>query len=121
MELMSVVKAKPVELMNMNISTGNELMSLLNDKKKKKSVGKLVIEEGCGNKLKIDLKICGFENLKKLKVKKNSLQNLNSLIISNNDALERIEIDDGEDYVTMNQTYCAPFEKVNSLTLSSIF
>ena len=45
-----VVKPKPVELMRMSISTGNELMSLLNDQKKK-SVSKLEIEEGCGNEL----------------------------------------------------------------------
>ena len=83
-----VVEPKPVELIKMNISTGDELMSLLNDEEKKKNVGELVIEEGCGNELKIDLKICGFENLKKLIVKKNSLQNLNSLVISNNSELE---------------------------------
>ena len=79
----------------MNISTGNELMSLLNDEEKKKSVSELVIEEGCGNELKIDLKICGFESLKKLIVKNNSLQNLNSLVISNNSELESIETEDG--------------------------
>ena len=84
----------------MNISTGDELMSLLNDEEKKKNVGELVIEERCGNELKIDLKICGFDNLKKLIVKKNSLQNLTSLIISNNSELESMEIEDGQTYET---------------------
>ena len=116
-----VVKPKPVELIKMNISTGDELMSLLNDEEKKKNVGELVIEEGCGNELKIDLDICGFENLKKLIVKKNSLKNLNSLVISNNDELEIIEIEDGQPYDRENQTYYAPFEKVKSVEISSIF
>ena len=83
-----VVESKPIELMTMSISTGDELMSLLNDSERRMNVNELVIEEGCGNELKIDLKICGFENLKKLIVKKNSLQNLNSLVISNNSELE---------------------------------
>ena len=97
-------------------------MSLLNDEKKKKNVSELVIEEGCGNELKEDLKICGFENLKKLIVKKNSLKNLNSLVISNNDELESIVTEDGKrDWNSYQITCYAPFENVKSLTLSSIF
>ena len=84
-----------VKLVRISISTGDELMSLLNDEEKRLSVNELVIEEGCGNELKEDLKICGFENLKKLIVKKNSLMNLNSLNISNNSELESIETEDG--------------------------
>ena len=95
-------------------------MSLLYDEEKKKNVGELVIEEGCGNELKIDLKICGFENLKKLIVKKNSLKNLNSLVISNNSELESIETEDGK-WDSKNETYHAPFENVKSVEISSIF
>ena len=104
----------------MSISKGNKLMSLLNDEEKE-SVSELVIEEGCGNDLKIDLKICGFENLKKLIVKKNSLQNLNSLVISNNSELESIVIEDGPDWDDENETWYAPFEKVKSVEITSIF
>ena len=104
----------------MNISTGDELISLLNDEEKRLSVNELVIEEGCGNELKIDLKICGFENLKKLIVKENSLQNLNSLVISNNEELESIVTEDGE-WDEENETWYAPFENVKSVEISSIF
>ena len=80
-----------VKLVRISISTGDELMSLLNDEEKRLSVSELVIEERCGNELKIDLKICGFENLKKLIVKKNSLMKLISLTIENDPSLEIIE------------------------------
>ena len=69
------IEPKPVELISLNISTGNELMSLLNDEEKKKNVSEIVIEEECGNESKSALKICGFENLEKLIVKKKSLMN----------------------------------------------
>ena len=107
-----VVKPKPVELMKMSVSTGGELMRLMNDEEKK-NVSELVIEEGCGNELKEDMKICGFDYLKKLIVKKNSWQNLNSLVISNNDELEIIEIEDG-DYKT------GAFYNVKIVEISSI-
>ena len=84
-------------------------------------MSELVIEEGCGNELKIDLKICGFDNLKKLIVKKNSLQNLNSLVISNNSELERIEIEDGDGgyYDESKNTGFGYY--VKSVKISSIF
>ena len=115
-----VVKPKPVELMKMSVSKGNKLMRLMNDEEKK-NVSELVIEEGCGNELKIDLKICGFDNLKKLIVKKNSLQNLNSLVISNNSELESIETEDGSSWDEKNESFYAPFENVKSVEISSIF
>ena len=117
-----VVEPKPVELIKMNISTGNELMSLLFDEEKKKNVGELVIEEGCGNELKIDLKICGFENLKKLIVKKNSLKNLNSLVISNNSELESIVTEDGDGGWSGNDSRnTGAFYYVKSVEITSIF
>ena len=80
-----VIKPKPVALMKMNISKGDELTSLLNNSERRVKVGELVIGEGCGNELEIDLKICGLEDLRKLIVKKNSVKNLTSLVILNND------------------------------------
>ena len=73
------------------------------------------------NELKIDLKICGFESLKKLIVKKNSLQNLNSLVISNNSKLESIVTENGENWDEENETCYAPFENVKTVEISSIF
>ena len=73
------------------------------------------------NELKEDLKICGFYHLKHLTVQKNSLKNLNSLVISNDSELEIIEIEDGEPYDIENQTYYAPFENVKTVEISSIF
>ena len=121
MELMSVIKPKSIELMKMNISTGDKLINLLIDSEGKMNVSELVIGEGCGNELGIDLKICGLDHLKKLIVKKNSLKNLDSLIISKNYELESIEIEDGLGWDSENQTYYAPFENVNSVEISSIF
>ena len=110
-----------VKLVRISISTGDELISLLNDEEKKKNVSELVIEKGCGNELKIDLKICGFENLKKLIVKKNSLKNLNSLVISNNSELESIVTEDGSCWDKENETWYARFENVKSVEITSIF
>ena len=116
-----VIKTKPVVLMKMNISKGDELTSLLNNSERRVKVGELVIGEGCGNELEIDLKICGLDHLKKLIVKKNSLKNLGSLIISKNYELESIEIEDGQLYDSKNETYYAPFENVKIVEISSIF
>ena len=98
--------------------TGNELMDLLKDEEKKRSVSELVIEEGCGNELKEDLKISGFDYLKKLVVKKNSLQNLNSLVISENDELESIETENGE-YSDDSRNTAACY-RVKSVVITSI-
>ena len=114
MEYMSIVESKPIKLIKMIISSGNELVSLLNDEEKKKKVSELVIKKGCGNELKVNLKICDFENLKKLIVQKNSLKYLKSLVISNDSELESIEIEDG-DYET------GAFYNVKSIEISSIF
>ena len=116
-----VVKPKPAELIKMNISTGNELMSLLNDEENKENVSELVIEEDCGNELIDELKIYGFDHLKKLIVKKNSLKYVNSLVISNNSELESMVIEHGQNKDSENNTWYSPFENVKSVTLSSIF
>ena len=55
----------------------------------------LEIGENCCNELKY-FKLIGFDRLKRLIIHKNSLKNLNSLVISNNKELKIIEIEDGE-------------------------
>ena len=56
----------------------------------------LEIGENCLNEVKDDLVIEDYPNLEHIFVKKNSLMNLNSLKICNNDKLKTIEIEDGE-------------------------
>ena len=72
--------------------------------------------------MKEDLEISGFNNLEKIIVKKNSLQNLNSLKISNNEKLETIEIEDGE-IKEENDEYCSSgaFSNVKNVIIESIF
>ena len=55
----------------------------------------LEIGENCCNELKC-FKLIGFAHLKKLIFHKNSLKNLDSLVISTNNELTIIEIEDGE-------------------------
>ena len=109
-----------VELEKMSTASRKDLISLLKDEEKKKLVSELVIEEGCGNDWTIDLNLCGFENLKKLVIKKNSLKNLNSLKISNNKELEIIKVEGGEDeqkYYIQNSGACC---SVKNITIESI-
>ena len=56
-----------------------------------------------------DLILSGFDNLAKIIVKENSLQNLNSLKICNNEELSNIEIEDGV------------FSNVNNVIIESNF
>ena len=109
-----------VELEKMSTASRKDLISLLKDKEKKKLVSELVIEEGCGNDWTIDLNLCGFENLKKLVIKKNSLKNLNSLKISNNKELEIIKVEGSEGeqkYNIQNSGACC---SVKNITIESI-
>ena len=55
----------------------------------------MIIGEGCFNEVKDDLVIDNYPNLEKIVVKKNSLKNLNSLKICNNEKLKTIEIEYG--------------------------
>ena len=55
----------------------------------------LEIGEGCFREVKYDLEIENYPNLEKIVVK-NSLKNLNSLKICNNEKLKIIEIEDGD-------------------------
>ena len=56
----------------------------------------MIIEEEFGNDYYGNLVIENYPNLEKIVVKKNSLKNLISLKICNNDKLKIIEIEDGE-------------------------
>ena len=75
----------------------------------------LEIGENCGNELKC-FKLIGFDHLKKLIIHKNSLRNLDSLVISNNNELTIIEIEDG--YELGNTGVCC---NVKNVEISSIF
>ena len=109
-----------VELEQINIASRKDLISLLKDEEKKKLVSELVIEEGCGNDWTIDLNLCGFENLKKLVIKKNSLKNLNSLKISNNKELEIIKVEGSEGEQKCNIQYSGACYSVKNITIESI-
>ena len=69
----------------------------------------MIIEEGFGNDYFGNLVIENYPNLEKIVVKKNSLMNLNSLKICNNEKLKTIEI---EDYA---------FENVKNVIIESIW
>ena len=80
----------------------------------------LEIGENCCNELKC-FKLIGFDHLKKLIFHKNSLKNLNSLVISNNNELKIIEIEDGDGGSfdeSRNTGVCC---NVKSVEISSIF
>ena len=78
-------------------------------------IKELEIGEECFNKWKCDLVIENYPNLEKIVVKKNSLRNLNSLKICNNEKLKTIEIEDNEDGRK------SAFKNVKALTIESIF
>ena len=61
-------------------------------------IKEMIIEEGFGNDYYGNLVIENYPNLEKIIVKKNSLKNLNSLKICNNEKLKNIEIEDGDKY-----------------------
>ena len=92
-----------------------ELLRLLNDEEKKKEIEYLVIGEGCGNELQMDLNICDYPNLKELSIHNNSLNNIHSLTISNNPLLRYIVF--GE----TNEENDGCMENVESIEISSIF
>ena len=88
-------------------------MRLLNDDEKKKEIESLEIEEGCGNDLQMDLKLCDFPNLKQLLIIANSLRSIHSLTISNNPQLVYIYI--GDSYMDI----VSALENVKQIEISS--
>ena len=73
-----------------------EILQVLNDNDWKQKLERLYVDENCGNNIVDQLKICGFQNLVSIVIKKNSLQNLLSLEISDNPKLQTIETEDGD-------------------------
>ena len=80
----------------------------------------LEIGENCCNELKY-FKLIGFDHLKKLIFHKNSLKNLNSLVISNNNELTIIEIEDGEHGYGDESRNTGVCYYVKNVEISSIF
>ena len=74
----------------------------------------MIIEEGFGNDYFGNLVIENYPNLEKIVVKKNSLKNLNSLKICNNEKLKTIEIEGS--YLDDNGT----FYNVKNVIIESI-
>ena len=74
----------------------------------------MIIEEEFGNDYYGNLVIENYPNLEKIIVKKNSLKNLNSLKICNNENLKTIEIEKGD-------WYSGAFYRVNKVLIESIF
>ena len=75
----------------------------------------MVIEEGVCNNMRGDVVIDGLNCLRSILVKKNSMQNLNSLKICNCELLEKIEVNDG-DWDNEN----GAFMNVKSVEISSL-
>ena len=80
----------------------------------------LEIGENCCNELKC-FKLIGYDHLKKLTFHKNSLKNLNSLVISNNNELKIIEIEDGEGRSFDESRNTGVCYNVKNVEISSIF
>ena len=110
-----VPEPKPVPTVYMMIGNEDQLRELLSNDYKKRSVDELVIAEGCGNEMKDDLELCGFENLESLVIEKKSLVILNSLKISDNPVMKSIETKDDTEYGAKT----AALESVKSVTISS--
>ena len=69
------------------------------------------------NDLTISYDLC----LESVVIKKNSLKNLNSLVISYNPQLSSIVTEDSQGWNSQYQSYNAPFENVKIVEISSIF
>ena len=64
-----------------------------------------------------DLQLCGFVNLERIVVKKNSLKDLNSLTISDNPVLKSVEIENAK---RGNSYRCGAFRNVKSVIITSM-
>ena len=76
----------------------------------------ITVNEGLCNSMTNNLTISDNPCLESIVIKKNSLRNLNSLVISNNTQLSNIVTEDGEDW-----GFNGPFYNVKSVEISSIF
>ena len=79
---------------SLTISTTNDLENILNDQFRKRILKNLSVSTYSLNNLNGDLILSGFDNLEKIIVGENSLQNLNLFKICNNEKLLTFEIGD---------------------------
>ena len=80
-----------------------------------KDIEEMIIEEGFGYDFYGNLVIENYPNLEKIIVKKNSLKNLYSLKICNNEKLKIIEIENGQQYLTNGAFYNINFVRIESI------
>lgn len=109
----------PENIENTIIQTSEELIELLNNEEKKKTIHGLVIKEGCGNDLVCDISLSNFPLLISIVIERNALIQINSLLISNNPLLKGIFTGDGKELDSNNNTFYATCEKVKRLEISS--
>lgn len=100
------------------IMNENELKELFSNQDKRFGMSQLVIGVGCGNEIKGDLDLGEFNNLESLIVRRRSLQNLNSLKISNNPMLKTIEVKGGNGGSKDSSKNTSPFHCVKSVVIS---
>ena len=79
---------------SLTISTTNDLENILNDQFRKRILKNFSVSTYSLNNLNGDLILSDFDNLEKIIVGENSLQNLNLLKICNNEKLLTFEIGD---------------------------
>ena len=81
----------------------------------------MIIGKGCFNGIKDNLVIENYPNLEKIVVRMNSLMNLNSLKICNNEKLKTIEVEDGEEWQEDGKWYAnGAFYYVKNVIIESI-
>ena len=85
-----------------------------------KNIQEIIIEENFGEEYFGTSVIENYPNLEKIVVKRNSLRNIKSLKICNNEKLQFIEIDGGTIRYEGDKSYCdCPLEYVSNLIIES--
>lgn len=79
----------------------------------------ITVNEGLCNDMTSDMVISGYACLEEIVVKKDSLKNLKTLIISDNPKLQRIITGDGEYDSSVDKVFKAPFLSVKRVSLES--
>lgn len=105
--------------MSVRITNDKELQRLLETEYPRRSVEELIIEENCCNDMEQDLRLCGFDSLERIMIKKNSLKNIKSLVISDNSVLKRITTENGYEKEGDSESMRGAFANVMSLSLNS--
>ena len=96
----SLILSKEVDSINFKSAIINSIIIELPEFEK--DIEEMIIEEGFGNDYYGNLIIQNYPNLQSIVVKKNSLQNLNSLKICNCEKLKNIGIESGAFYNVKN-------------------